>query len=193
MQFVERLRKGKPIFMVDIAVPRDLDPRIGDLPNVFLYDIDDLHGIVEANLAERQRAAEQITSMIDTEIDEFKDWMSTLGVVPVIAALRQKAARIQSETMQSIENKMPDLTEREKKVLNKHTKSIINQLLKEPILQAKEMAGSQKSKEQLALFQQIFGIEEEVEEEAQRQQLHEKERMQKLVLEAQTTDAKLSY
>ena len=51
MQFVERLRKGKPLFMVDIAVPRDLDPRIGDLPNVFLYDIDDLQGIVEANLS----------------------------------------------------------------------------------------------------------------------------------------------
>ncbi|MGM9966263.1 glutamyl-tRNA reductase [Rummeliibacillus sp. TYF005] len=193
MQYVEHLRKGKPLFMVDIAVPRDLDPRIGDLPNVFLYDIDDLHGIVEANLAERQRAAEQITSMIDTEIDEFKDWMATLGVVPVIAALRQKAARIQYDTMQSIENKMPNLTEREKKVLNKHTKSIINQLLKEPILQAKEMAGSQKSKEQLALFQQIFGIEEEVEEEARKQQLHQKERMQKLALETQKADAKLSY
>ncbi|MGG0656744.1 glutamyl-tRNA reductase [Rummeliibacillus pycnus] len=193
MKHVDTLRKGKPIFMVDIAVPRDLDPRIGDLQNVFLYDIDDLHGIVEANLAERQRAAEQITSMIGTEVDEFKDWMGTLGVVPVISALRQKAARIQAETMQSIENKMPDLTEREKKVLNKHTKSIINQLLKEPILQAKEMAGSQKSKEQLALFQQIFGIEEEVEEEARKQQLHQKERMQKSALEVQTTDAKLSY
>lgn len=193
MQYVEHLRKGKPLFMVDIAVPRDLDPRIGDLPNVFLYDIDDLHGIVEANLAERQRAAEQITSMIDTEIDEFKDWMATLGVVPVIAALRQKAARIQYDTMQSIENKMPNLTEREKKVLNKHTKSIINQLLKEPILQAKEMASSQKSKEQLALFQQIFGIEEEVQEEARKQQLHQKERMQKLALETQKADAKLSY
>lgn len=193
MKNVEHLRKGKPIFMVDIAVPRDLDPRIGDLPNVFLYDIDDLHGIVEANLAERQRAAEQITSMIDTEIDEFKDWMSTLGVVPVISALRQKAARIQSETMQSIENKMPDLTDREKKVLNKHTKSIINQLLKEPILQAKEMAGSQNSKEQLALFQQIFGIEEEVQEEARKQQLHQKERMQKSALDVQKADAKLSY
>ena len=60
MQFVERLRKGKPLFMVDIAVPRDLDPRIGDLANVFLYDIDDLQGIVEANLAERERAAKQI-------------------------------------------------------------------------------------------------------------------------------------
>jgi len=193
MQHVEQLRKGKPIFMVDIAVPRDLDPRIGDIPNVFLYDIDDLHGIVEANLAERQVAAEQITSMIGTEVDEFKDWMTTLGVVPVIAALRQKAARIQTETMKSIENKMPDLTEREKKVLNKHTKSIINQLLKDPILQAKEMAGSQKAKEQLALFQQIFGIEEEVEEEARKQQLHQKERLQKSALETQITDAKLSY
>ena len=111
----------------------------------------------------------------------------------VIAALRQKAARIQLETMQSIENKMPDLTEREKKVLNKHTKSIINQLLKEPILQAKEMASSQNPKEQLALFQQIFGIEEEVEEEARKQQLHQKERMQKQALETQITDAKLSY
>lgn len=61
MQFVERLRKGKPLFMVDIAVPRDIDPRVGDLPNVFLYDIDDLQGIVEANLAERERAAADIT------------------------------------------------------------------------------------------------------------------------------------
>ncbi|HWI46859.1 MAG TPA: glutamyl-tRNA reductase [Rummeliibacillus sp.] len=193
MQHIDHLRKGKPIFMVDIAVPRDLDPRIGDLQNVFLYDIDDLHGIVEANLAERERAAEKITSKIGSEIDEFKDWMTTLGVVPVIAALRQKAARIQLETMQSIENKMPDLSEREKKVLNKHTKSIINQLLKEPILQAKEMASSQNPKEQLALFQQIFGIEEEVEEEARKQQLHQKERMQKQALETQITDAKLSY
>lgn len=64
MQFVERLRKGKPLFMVDIAVPRDIDPRVGDLPNVFLYDIDDLQGIVEANLAERERAAADISVMI---------------------------------------------------------------------------------------------------------------------------------
>ena len=63
-----------------------------------------------------------------------------LGVVPVISALRQKALHIQAETMESIENKMPDLTEREKKVLNKHTKSIVNQLLKDPILQVKELA-----------------------------------------------------
>jgi len=165
MQFVAKIRKGDPLFMVDIAVPRDLDPKIAELPNVFLYDIDDLQGIVNANLAERERAASQIMDMISIEISEFKEWFATLGVVPVIAALRKKASRIQEETMLSIENKMPDLTERERKVLSKHTKSIINQLLKEPILQAKEMANSPLAKEQLQLFQQIFGIEDAVQEE----------------------------
>ena len=169
MQFVEKLRKGKPLFMVDIAVPRDVDPRISELSNVFLYDIDDMQGIVEANLAERERAAGEIMTMVNHEAQQFNDWLTTLGVVPVISALRQKALTIQAETMASIENKMPDLTDREKKILNKHTKSIINQLLKEPILQAKEMAGAPKSREQLELFQQIFGIEEDVQEEIVKQ------------------------
>ena len=174
MQFVERLRKGKPLFMVDIAVPRDIDPHISVLPNVFLYDIDDLQGIVEANLAEREQAAKEITEMIGQEVIQFKDWFATLGVVPVISALRKKANRIQQETMASIENKMPNLTEREMKILNKHTKSIINQLLKDPILQAKELANSPKANQQLQLFQQIFGIEEEVVEEVNEQQQKEK-------------------
>ncbi|MCG7435802.1 glutamyl-tRNA reductase [Lysinibacillus fusiformis] len=191
MQFVERLRKGKPLFMVDIAVPRDIDPRVGDLPNVFLYDIDDLQGIVEANLAERERAAADITDMIGHEVLQFKDWVSTLGVVPVISALRKKANRIQEETMTSIENKMPDLTERERKILSKHTKSIINQLLKEPILQAKEMANSPKANEQLRLFQQIFGIEEAVEAEVQEMTKQELER--KECAQATQTSAEPKY
>lgn len=161
MQMVEKLRKGKPFFMVDIAVPRDLDPRIGELPNVFLYDIDDLQGIVEANLAERKRAADEIGLMIEEEIVGFKEWIATLGVVPLITALREKANAIQAETMDSILNKMPDLTDREKKVLNKHTKSIVNQLLKEPILQVKELAMDGHATEKLALFKQIFGLENE--------------------------------
>jgi len=179
MDFVERLRKGKPLFMVDIAVPRDLDPKIGELSSVFLYDIDDLQGIVEANLAERKRAADEIGLMIEQEVVAFKEWLTTLGVVPMISALRKKASRIQSETMASIENKMPDLTEREKKVLNKHTKSIINQLLKEPILQAKELSTDKKAAEKLALFEQIFGISEDVVTEKEQLALQAKERLQK--------------
>ncbi|MBU9672920.1 glutamyl-tRNA reductase [Planococcus sp. CP5-4] len=185
MQFVEKLRKGKPLFMVDIAVPRDMDPRIGDLQNVFLYDIDDMQGIVEANLAERERAAKQIAGMIEQEAEQFNDWLGTLGVVPVISALREKALGIQAETMESIENKMPDLTDREKKILNKHTKSIINQLLKEPILQAKEMGTAKKSREQLEMFMQIFGIEEEVEEQREKQALATRQKAERARLEKQ--------
>lgn len=170
MKDVAKFRKGDPLFMVDIAVPRDLDPSIGDVPNIFLYDIDDLQGIVQANMAERERAANEIMAMIHDEIIQFKDWFNTLGVVPVISALRKKASSIQEETMMSIENKMPNLTERERKIINKHTKSIINQLLKTPILQAKELANEKDAEAQLALFQQIFGIEDEVQQEVK--QLH---------------------
>ncbi|MFE8703419.1 glutamyl-tRNA reductase [Cytobacillus sp. FJAT-54145] len=165
MVYVEKMRKGKPLFMVDIAVPRDLDPKIGELESVFLYDIDDLEGIVEANLQERKKAAAKISIMIEGEIVEFKQWLNMLGVVPVISALREKALAIQAETMISIERKLPNLSERDKKVLNKHTKSIINQMLKDPILQAKEMAAKKDADQALDLFMKIFNIEQLVKEQ----------------------------
>ncbi|MDQ1144843.1 glutamyl-tRNA reductase [Bacillus sp. SORGH_AS 510] len=168
MAKVEKKRKGKPLFMVDIAVPRDLDPRISELENVFLYDIDDLEGIVEANLQERQKAAAKIRLMIEKEIVDFKQWLGMLGVVPVISALREKALAIQAETMESLERKLPNLSDRDLKVLNKHTKSIINQLLKDPILQAKELAARPDAEQAMDLFMKIFNIEELVEEQHSR-------------------------
>ncbi|MCM3587641.1 glutamyl-tRNA reductase [Mesobacillus maritimus] len=165
MSTVNSLRKGKPLFMVDIAVPRDLDPAIADLENTFLYDIDDLEGIVEANLQERKKAAEKIMLDIEEEIVLFKQWLNTLGVVPVISALRDKALVIQKETMSSIERKLPHLSERDIKVLNKHTKSIINQFLKDPILLAKEIPSMKDSEEALDLFVKIFNIENQVAEQ----------------------------
>ncbi|UOK57177.1 glutamyl-tRNA reductase [Bacillus sp. CMF21] len=169
MAGVEKMRKGKPLFMVDIAVPRDLDPGLDELESVFLYDIDDLQGIVDANLQERQKAAEEIGIMVEGEIVAFKQWLSTLGVVPVISALRQKALGIQAETMQSLERKMPNLTERELKLLNKHTKSIINQMLRDPILKVKELSADPDADHTLDLFMKIFDIEEAVEEQKRKE------------------------
>lgn len=159
---IQKARKGKPLFSVDIAVPRDLAADITELENVFLYDIDDLQSIVDENLAERQLAAEQIELGLENEIVEFKEWVTNLGVVPVLAALREKGLAIQAETYASINRKIPDLTEREQKVISKHTKSIINQMIKEPIIQAKEMAGKKDSEELLALFIDIFGINDQI-------------------------------
>jgi glutamyl-tRNA reductase len=161
MTKVERMRSGRPLFMVDIAVPRDIDPAIDELEGSFLYDIDDLQGVVEANRAERLKEAEKIQFMIEEEMVLFKTWLSTLGVVPLISALRDKALAIQSDTMESLERKIPNLSDREKKVISKHTKSIINQLLKDPILVAKELAVEEGAGEKLALFAKIFDLEVE--------------------------------
>jgi len=167
MTDVEKMRKGRPLFMVDIAVPRDIDPLLAELDSVFLYDIDDLQGIVDANMQERKVAAMEIGLMIEEEIVQFKQWINTLGVVPVISALRQKALNIQAETMESIERKMPNLTERERKVLRKHTKSIVNQLLKDPIMKVKELSSESNADEALGLFMKIFNIEEVVDVQVQ--------------------------
>ncbi|MFC5466759.1 glutamyl-tRNA reductase [Lederbergia graminis] len=157
---MEKMRKGRPLFLMDIAVPRDLDPAIGELENAFLYDIDDLENVVEANMKERQIAAAKIMDMIESETFEFQEWINTLGVVPVIASLREKALSIQAETMKSIERKLPNLSERERKVVSKHTKSIVNQLLKHPILQVKEFSSHEDAQEKIELFKQIFDLEE---------------------------------
>lgn len=163
MQDIMKLRKNKSLVLIDIAVPRDIDPEVNDIDLIFNYDVDDLKGLVDANLAERERAAQVIYTMIDKQVISFVDWINMLGVVPVITALREKALRIQETTMDSIDRKMPDLSERDRKVISKHMKSIINQILKDPILQAKEVSGSENRAEELQFFQEIFNITNEVE------------------------------
>ncbi|MFC0557830.1 glutamyl-tRNA reductase [Halalkalibacter alkalisediminis] len=168
-------RKGSPLFMVDIAVPRDLDPALAEFDDVYLYDIDDLQNIVEANLAERKREAEKIEIMVEAEIDEFKQWLNTLGVVPIITALRTKALAVQAETMVSLERKLPNLTDREKKVLNKHTKSIVNQILRDPVTKVKELAGEPDADATLELFTKIFALEDELAVQEKQVQIEEAE------------------
>ncbi|MBO3064022.1 glutamyl-tRNA reductase [Staphylococcus shinii] len=154
-------RKNDSLVLIDIAVPRDIEPTIDAIEDVFNYDVDDLKGLVDANLRERQNAAEQIMQSIPNEIAAHNEWVNMLGVVPVIRALREKAMNIQEDTMDSLDRKLPGLSERERKIISKHTKSIINQMLKDPIKQAKELSSDKKSTEKLELFQNIFDIEAE--------------------------------
>ncbi|MCM3798047.1 glutamyl-tRNA reductase [Caldibacillus thermoamylovorans] len=177
MATVEKMRKGRPMLFIDIAVPRDIDPEIDQFESVFLYDIDDLEGVVEANLQERQRAATKIQSFITDEIAIFQDWVNTLGVVPLISSLREKALTIQADVMTSLERKLPDLTERERKIIGKHMKSIINQMLKDPILQIKELAAGPEGEQALHYFEQIFQLEAHKEkqmEESQHERIDER-------------------
>jgi glutamyl-tRNA reductase len=129
---------------------------------VFLYDIDDLEGIVESNLEHRRQEAAKIEAMISEEIDLFEQWYKTLGVVPLIRALQTKAASIHEETMNSLTNKLPDLDEHELKVIRKLTKSIVNQMMQDPIIRIKEMAGEKRSDEAMDMFVKLFALENEL-------------------------------
>ncbi|CAM3821895.1 glutamyl-tRNA reductase [Alkalicoccus chagannorensis] len=157
-------RRGRPLFLVDIAVPRDLDPELAELDNVYLYDIDDLQGIVNANLEERKEEAEKIELMIEEELVAFSHWLDTLGVVPVITALRSKASTVQEQTMESLERKLSSLSEREKKVIRKHMKSIINQMLRDPITALKEVPQEDNADELLQYMTKVFALEDHIEE-----------------------------
>jgi glutamyl-tRNA reductase len=160
VQSVLHKRKSRPLFMIDIAVPRDLDPSISELSNVFLYDIDDLEAIVSSNLAERSQEASKIETMIKDEIKAYELWYKTLGVSPIIQALQHKSNLIHEETMGSLLKKIPDLDEREIKIIRKLTKSIVNQMLRDPILRIKEMSAERHADEALDLFTKIFALEE---------------------------------
>ncbi|MFC6331603.1 glutamyl-tRNA reductase [Paenibacillus septentrionalis] len=168
-----RKRRNKPLFMIDIAVPRDFDPSIADIDNVFLYDIDDLKDIVESNLAQRKQEAIKIEAMIKEEIEQFVSWYQTLGVVPLIRALHSKAADVHESTMDSLTKKLPDLTDQELKVIRKLTKSMVNQMIQEPVERIKEMAGEKRADEAMALFTQLFDLEEELAELASGQDMKE--------------------
>ena len=154
-------RRTRPMFLIDIAVPRDLDPAINDIENVYAYDIDDLQGIVQDNLKVRQQEAVKIEGMIENELETFQQWHQTLEVVPVIRALQQKAAAIHADTIGSLFNKLPDLDDRERKLIEKLSKSIVNQLLHDPIAHVKEMAHQRRGKEALELVTELFNLNPE--------------------------------
>lgn len=167
LQPILQKRKSRPLFMMDIAVPRDLDPAISGLPNVFLYDIDDLEAIVTTSLQERRKEAAKIEDMIQAELLVFEQWIKTLGVSPVIQALQSKANLVHEETMGSLLKKLPSLDEREIKIIRKLTKSMVNQMLRDPILRVKEMAGERRGDEALELFTKLFALEDMLEVEKQ--------------------------
>lgn len=159
VETIKSRRNGQRLFMVDIAVPRNIEPSVSEIEGFHLFDIDDLQNVVASNLAQRRREAIKITALIDHEVSVFQSWLTTLGVVPIISKLRKKAVSVQEVTMESIQRKLPDLTERETKLIRKHMKSIVNQLLRDPIIAIKEMAAEPNAEETIHLFTKIFAID----------------------------------
>ena len=153
-------RRGKPIFLIDIAVPRDIDPRVNKLENVFLYDIDDLEGVVKTNVAEREKEARKVHTIIHSEVDEFSSWLHSLDVTPTIAALRKKADEIKAAEVEKIMNKLNGLSEREKNLVRTLAGGIINKLLHQPIVKIKESTRQKDGYVYVESLRQLFDLQE---------------------------------
>lgn len=153
-------RRHRPLFLIDIAVPRDLDPEMTKLDNVFLYDIDDLEGVIAVNMQERAREAEKVGVIIGEEMVAFQQWLTEQEAIPLIQLLREKAKGMHDNLMHNLNNKMPDLTEKERHTVDKLTMMMLNQMIHEPIKQVKEMASEQQAALYLDAFSRIFGLEQ---------------------------------
>ena len=156
-------RDHKPLFMIDIAVPRDIDPAARDLKNVFLYDMDSLQEAVAGNLDEREKDAAEAADIVSAEAAEFENWFKTLTVAPVIKALRKKADQIRcSETGRCLDGKLCNLSEKEKQVVENLTKSIVNAILKEPIIRMKDKAVEEEAALHVEALLHLFDLQGEL-------------------------------
>jgi glutamyl-tRNA reductase len=156
-----RRRRQRPLFMIDIGVPRDLDPKINDLDNVYLYNIDDLKEVVEENRERRQAAAIQAERLVVAETLKFMDWLQTLEVYPTIISLRQKAQAICQAELKKTLSHLGPLTVEQEQALEVLTESITNKLLHDPILFLKGNHHRKRGQAELALVRRLFNLDPE--------------------------------
>lgn len=147
----------KEAIAFDLCLPRTIHPQ----EQLRLYTIETIDNQLEVHWAERREIAEQIAGEVDRELEKFQEWQRQLGIVPLIRELREKALDIHASTLSSIKRKIPNLTEREEKQISKHMKGIVNQLIREPILQLKEMSIGENSDYDIALVCKLFGLQKD--------------------------------
>ena len=163
MQKVMKERKQRQVFIIDISVPRNIDPEINDLENVYLYNVDDLQGVVNSNMFERQKEAEKAEKIIAEELETFLRWQASLDSVPTIIALREKAEEIRKEELDKLFSKIQDMGEKEKESIEYMATAIMNKLIHPPTAALK---GDTENKEMLvAAIRRLYGINGEKSEE----------------------------
>jgi glutamyl-tRNA reductase len=152
-------RRGRPLFFIDIAVPRDLDPAIGSLDGCFLYDIDDLEAVVSETLAGRRAEAERAEQLVGEEGVRFRQWQASLDVVPAIASLRARAEEIRQAELARSSGR---LSEHERLELDSITTRILNKLLHLPTVRMKEAAVTAEGAAYAEAVRHLFGLEEQL-------------------------------
>jgi glutamyl-tRNA reductase len=149
-------RKGRPLFLIDVAVPRDLDPAIHELDGCYLYDVDDLEAVVAETLTGRRREAERAEAIVAAEADRFREWQASLDVVPAIASLRAHAEEIRAAELERAK-----LSGAERRAAESVTAAVLNKLLHLPTIRMKEAAAAADGVLYADAVRHLFGLEDE--------------------------------
>ncbi|HET6466069.1 MAG TPA: glutamyl-tRNA reductase [Nitrospiria bacterium] len=155
-------RMNRPIFLIDISVPRNIDPHVNRIDNVFLYDIDDLQLIVDANLEGRQKEALKAEGIVSEELQGFNKWLKSLEVVPTITALREKAEEIRRVEMNKFVSKLSRLSPEQREVVDGLIASIINKLLHSPLVALKDEARSKNGALYVEAVRRLFNLDKDL-------------------------------
>ncbi len=155
-------RRRDPLFLIDIAVPRDIDPACADFRQVYVYDVDALNGIVDANLEQRQREAAAAEVIVSEEMESFETWLESMEVVPTIAEMREQAEAIRAtELARAFKRLSGELSEADRLVVEKLTESITNKMLHEPTSQLRKAGGGRRGVAVLETTRYLYGLDRE--------------------------------
>jgi len=173
VEAVIRRRKLKPMFFIDIAVPRDIDPKVNDVANVYLYDMDDLQGVVASNLQQRAEEAKKAEGIVDQEIGRFFNWLSMLEITPTIVALRSRFEEVRQAELAKTLAGWKDLPPDGQKRLEALTSAITNKLLHPPTSLLKRTGQGGRTDLYVDALRQLFELETGTQEEEELEELEE--------------------
>jgi len=160
MKDVMKARRRRPLFLIDIAVPRDVDPRVGELPSVFLYDVDDLSQVANQNLAHRKDEVESAAAIVEEEVQAFEHWRRTLDLTPTIVALRQRFGTVMEEELARTMPRLGTLDANEQKALKKMCSAMVNKLLHQPLTRLKDGVKDGEGTMLIAATRQLFDLDD---------------------------------
>jgi glutamyl-tRNA reductase len=166
------VRRNRPLFLIDIAVPRDIEPAVGELSNAFVYDIDDLQQVVQANLEQRQREIPRVQAIVEDEMNAFMAWFRALDVVPTIVDLRQHAERVRQAELERAMRQLEHLSDQEQKVIATLSRRIINKILHQPTTRLKQHANDSQAYPYVAAIRDLFELSAECAPE-EKEQAHD--------------------
>jgi glutamyl-tRNA reductase len=154
-----RARRGRPLFLLDIAMPRNVDPRVNQIDNVYLYDLDDLRAVAEAGKSERRREAANAESMIDAETEAYLARMRALEVTPTIVALRERLHAMGAAEMERFRPRLGALTPEQSRALEEFREALLNKVLHHPVRALKRAGGQPGSGGLVAFLREAFGLD----------------------------------